>query len=210
MVSTVLSPSAMPPKATQISCTDFRYVSEVKTFSLQVLRVSGPECQPSPVPTVVAGRLQASALAICSRVPPTSRGRASELPHAPPPPAPRPVGSPVCLARLSCSRGLGLLPWLCDGTVGVRGALKSSQHSCVRVCVLARHHVRTALVSGWGPTAVQTLSLWKGRPGENPPPTHPVSIRSCHSPLDSALIGYVLVSSLPLWLILIHLIYQGG
>lgn len=124
--------------------------------------------------------------------------------------APRPVGSPVCLARLSCSQGLGLLPWLCDGTVGVRGALKSSQHSCVRVCVLARHHVRTALVSGWGPTAVQTLSLWKGRPGENPPPTHPVSIRSCHSPLDSALIGYVLVSSLPLWLILIHLIYQGG
>lgn len=125
------------------------------------------------------------------------------------PPTPAP-GAPVCLARLSCSWGLGLLPWLCDGTVGVRGPFNSSKHSCVRVCALVRHHVRTVSVLGWGPMAAQTPLFWKEQPGKTPPSTHPVSICSCHSPLDSLFIGYVLVSSLPLWLILIHLIYRGG
>lgn len=125
------------------------------------------------------------------------------------PPTPAP-GAPVRLARLSCSWGLGLLPWLCDGTVGVRGPFNSSQHSCVRVCALVRHHVRTVSVLGWGPMAAQTPLFWKEQPGKTPPSTHPVSICSCHSPLDSLFIEYVLVSSLPLWLILIHLIYRGG
>lgn len=142
---------------------------------------------------------------------PGPRGAELRAPACSSPPRSRPVGPSFRPAHLSCSRGLGLVPWLCDGTVGVRGPLKSSRHSCVQVCVLVRHHVRTVSVSGWDPRLPRPPCSGRSGLGRRPPPPapHPVSICSCHSPLDSLFVGYVLVSSLSLWLILIHLIYRG-